>query len=233
MKKRLAYALILVLILALVGCNGAQNKKETTPEQTPTNGTTPEETTPEVTTPEPEQPNSPLKEIYNIVDLAELQGIPTDDALEYFYTDVSFHYIFPSIKSVHVMVYYKDGTEENVKVALEAGHITIADLKKFDIWYRREVRDDLPQLTISDLKELIATYGEELTWEHFAQYSFVETGSGIYIRTYQIAEGYTLWIGGGDPPSEPMYIYLMGESFEDGKPIDVRYESIDEYLDEN
>ena len=32
MKRLLAYVLTLVLILALVGCNGAQNPKETTPE---------------------------------------------------------------------------------------------------------------------------------------------------------------------------------------------------------
>ena len=55
MKRLFAYLLILVMLLALVGCNDAPTPKETTPaqttpEQTPTNGTTPEETTPETTT---------------------------------------------------------------------------------------------------------------------------------------------------------------------------------------
>ena len=237
MKRLIAYALSLVLILALVGCNNTQNNQnETTPQQTPTDGTTPTETTPEVTTPEPEQPDSPLKEIYNIVDRTGLQDIPTDAALECFYTDETFEYFFSSIKSEYVMVYYTDGTSENVKAALQAGHITIADLKKFDIWYRREVRDDLPQLTISDLKELIATYGEDLTWKHFAQYYFVETGSGLYIRVYKINEDYQLMIGGPGPAVEPYYIYIIGKDlpgvgyYEDGKPIDVRYESIDDVL---
>ena len=233
MKRLFVYLLALVMVLALVGCNGAQNPKETTPEQTPTNGTTPEETTSEVTTPPEGQPDSPLKEIYNIVDLSDLQDIPTDDALECFYTDETFEYFFSSIKSEYVMVYYKDGTSENVKAALEAGHITVADLKKFDIWYYRRVRDDLPRLTISDLKGLIATYGENLTWEHFEQYYFVETGSGLYIRIYPINEEYELWIGGGNPPSKPMYIYFTKANIMDGEtfdPIDVRYENIDDLL---
>lgn len=233
MKRLFAYLLILVMLLALVGCNNTPNQKETTPEQTPTNGTTPEETTPETTTPPEGQPDSPLKEIYNIVDRTGLQDIPTDDALECFYTDETFEYFFSSIKSEYVMVYYKDGTSENIKAALQAGHITIADLKKFDIWYRREVRDDLPKLTMTALRELIATHGENLTWEHFEQYYFVETGSGIYIRTYPINEEYGLSIGGGDPSAEPMYIYFMGAYVEDGegrRPIDVRYESIEDLL---
>lgn len=233
MKRLFAYLLILVMLLALVGCNNTPTPKETTPEQTPTNGTTPEETTPEITTPPEGQPDSPLKEIYNIVDRTGLQDIPTDDALECFYTDETFEYFFSSIKSEYVMVYYTDGTSENVKVALEQGHITVADLKKFDIWYRREVRDDLPKLTMTALRELIATYGENLTWEHFEQYYFVETGSGLYIRIYPINEEYELWIGGGNPPSNPDYIYLTKANIMDGEtfdPIDVRYESIEDLL---
>ena len=233
MKRLFAYLLILVMLLALVGCNNTPTPKETTPEQTPTNGTTPEVTTPETTTPPEKQPDNQLKEIYNIVDRSGLQDTPPADFLECFYTDATFQYLFNTFKSSYVMVYYKDGTSENVKAALEAGHITIADLKKFDIWYYRRVRDDLPRLTISDLKGLIATYGENLTWEHFEQYYFVETGSGLYIRIYPINGEYELWIGGGNPPSKPDYIYFMGAYVEDGeetKPIDVRYESIDDVL---
>ena len=233
MKRLFAYLLILVMLLALVGCNNTPTPKETTPEQTPTNGTTPTETTPEVTTPEPEQPDSPLKEIYNIVDRTGLQDIPTDDALECFYTDETFEYFFSSIKSEYVMVYYTDGTSENVKAALQAGHINIEDLHKFGIWYSKRVRDDLPKLTITVLRELIAAHGENLTWEHFDGYAFIETGSGIYIRIYPINEEFELWIGGGDLSSEPIYIYFMEADVKDGeerKPIDVRYESIDDVL---
>lgn len=239
MKKLIAYALALVLILALVGCNNtpsdqnATTPTQTTPQQTPTDGTTPAEATSEVTTPEPEQPENPVKEVSNIVDLTKTQNIITPDALECFYTDANFHYFFDSIKSAYVTVYYKDGTEENVKVALEAGHITVTDLKNFDIWYSKRVRDDLPKLTMTALRELIATQGEALTWEHFDGYFFIETGSGIYIRIYPINEEYELWIGGEDPSSEPMYIYFMEADVQDGeekKPIDMRYESIDDLL---
>lgn len=233
MKRLFAYLLILVMLLALVGCNNTSTPKETTPEQTPTNGTTPTETTPEVTTPEPEKPDNPTKEVSNIVDLTKTQNIITPDALECFYTDANFHYFFDSIKSAYVTVYYKDGTEENVIAALQAGHITVTDLKKYDIWYSKRVRDDLPKLTITVLRELIAAHGENLTWEHFDGYAFIETGSGIYIRNYPINEEYGLSIGGGDPSAEPMYIYFMGAYVEDGegrRPIDVRYESIDDVL---
>ena len=244
MKKLIAYALALVLILALVGCNNtpsdqnATTPTQTTPQQTPTDGTTPTETTPEVTTPEvttpePEQPENPTKEVSQIVDLAKTQNIPTDDALECFYTDANFHYFFDSIKSSYVTVYYKDGTEENVIDALGAGHITVTDLEKYDIGYSKRVRGDLPKLTITALRELIAAHGENLTWEHFDGYAFIETGSGLYIRIYPINGEYELWIGGGDPSSEPMYIYFMEADVQDGeetKPIDVRYESIDDLL---
>ena len=233
MKRLFAYLLILVMLLALVGCNNTPSPKETTPEQTPTNGTTPEETTPEVTTPEPEKPDNPTKEVSNIVDLTKTQNIITPDALECFYTDANFHYFFDSIKSAYITVYYKDGTEENVIAALQAGHITITDLKKYDIWYFYRVREDLPNLTVTVLRELIATHGENLTWEHFAGYYFIETGSGIYIRIYSINEDYELWIGGYDLSSEPIYIHLTKANMMDGEtfdPVDVRYESIDDVL---
>ena len=233
MKRLFVYLLALVMVLALVGCNDAQNPKEGTPEQTPTNGTTPTETTPEVTTPPEKQPDNPTKEVSNIVDLTKTQNIITPDALECFYTDANFHYFFDSIKSAYVTVYYKDGTEENVIAALQAGHITITDLKKYDIWYFYRVREDLPNLTVTVLRELIATHGENLTWEHFAGYYFIETGSGIYIRIYSINEDYELWIGGYDLSSEPIYIHLTKANMMDGEtfdPIDVRYENIDDLL---
>lgn len=236
MKKLLAYALVLVMLLALVGCNNTPNTpNETTPQNTTveitTDATTPEATTPEETTVPEEHPENPLKEIASIVDLAEKQGILTNDAIECFYTDANFQYFFDSIKSEYVMVYYTDGTSENVTAALGAGNITIADLKKYDIWYFHRVREDLPNLTVTVLRELIATHGENLTWEHFDGYFFIEMGSGLYIRNYLINEEYTLLIGGGNPPSKPDYIYFYSASMQDGeKPIDVRYESINDVL---
>ena len=215
MKRLIPYILVLVLLLALVGCNITPNRQ---------NETTPLE----------EQTSPQFKEIRDIVDLTKTQDIPTDDALEFFYSDEWYDYAFSGIKSSYVMVYYKDGTEENVKVALEAGNITIKDLDGFHIQYLEIARETSKRLTLPMLKELIATHGESLTWGHFDGYYFIETGSGLYIRIYPVEEEYELWIGGEDPSSKPMYIYFMETDVKDGEethPIDVRYESIDSLLD--
>ena len=223
MKKLLALTLTVVFLLALIGCNDTSNIPNA-PE-----ATTPEVTTPEVTTPSSDQPASPLKEIDRIVDLTETENIPTGEELEYFYKDTSYYYIFASIKSSYVMVYYKDGTSENVKIALEAGHITITDLTKFDILYFKEVRNDLSKLTMESLTELVSTHGEELSWAHLEQYYFFESGSGLYIRVYEINDNYQLWIGGPGPLVEPYYVYLIrGGNLDDC--IDVRYENIHEFI---
>lgn len=237
MKKLLAYILVLVFILALVGCNDTQNNQNetslsttsqtandtTTPNNTPEGGSTEGGTSME------DQPNNQPKELLAIVDLTETQDIPTDDALEYFYSDTYYYYIFGSIKSEYVMVYYKDGTEENVKVALEEGHISIEDLIKFNIYYTIEMKKDLPQLTMSTLKKLVATYGEALTWSHFDPHYYGVTGSGLYIRYYEIDENYRLMIGGPSTSVAPYYIYFSERGNPNGY-IDVRYESIDEYI---
>ena len=73
--------------------------------------------------------------IDKIIDLTENGEIGTDDALECFFNDVSYSYYFPSIKSQYITVYYKDGTEQNVKDALAEGKIKISDLDLFGISY--------------------------------------------------------------------------------------------------
>ena len=55
---------------------------------------------------------------------------------------------------------------------------------------------------------MLSQKGEDLAWEDFEQFSYVETGSGLYIRVYEINPLLSLWIGGGNPDNEPMYISL-------------------------
>ena len=55
---------------------------------------------------------------------------------------------------------------------------------------------------------ILSQKGYDLTWSDFEQYDYIETGSGLYIRVYEINDFFSLRIGGGDPDSEPMYIYL-------------------------
>ncbi len=52
-------------------------------------------------------------------------------------------------------------------------------------------------LTLDDVIRL-SEKGESLTWEDFTGYKFIETGSGIYIRVYEIDETFYLMIGDGD-----------------------------------
>ena len=71
--------------------------------------------------------------------------------------------------------------------------------------------------------------GRELRWSDFSPYHYVSTGSGLYIRVYEIDELFELWIGGSDPDSEPMYIYLALADDLDTK-IDIRDGGVEEFI---
>ncbi len=78
------------------------------------------------------------KLIESIIDISQRDQLDTSDALEFFYRDDTYNYSFSSIKSHYIIVRYKDGTEQNVKDALEAGKIKISDLDWFGIKYYKE-----------------------------------------------------------------------------------------------
>ena len=61
-------------------------------------------------------------------------------ALEYFYEDDANKYYFSCIMSGVIIVTYEDGTTENVKEAINNGHITIADLDRNNIKYHKEAK---------------------------------------------------------------------------------------------
>lgn len=89
-------------------------------------------------------------------------------------------------------------------------------------------------LTLETVKEL-AQKGETLSWSDFEQYSHKDIGSGLYIYLYDIDENYCLVIGGGNTQSAPMYIRLVfraadSEFIDDGEYIDIRTESIDDFI---
>ena len=88
-----------------------------------------------------------------------------------------------------------------------------------------DVQEIIPLDTIKEL----AKKGDDLMWDDFDGYTFTEGGSGLYIRTYTVEEGYSLGIGGGSPYEKPMYIHF-GKG--DGNYIDLRYDSVDEFLGE-
>ncbi len=74
--------------------------------------------------------------------------------------------------------------------------------------------------------------GENLTWEDFEEYDYIETGSGLYIRAYDIDNNYRLMIGGGHPDSPPMYIYLICRKTAYQK-IDIRYDDVKSFIAES
>ena len=84
-------------------------------------------------------------------------------------------------------------------------------------------------LTLDDVLAL-SEKGTALTWEDFAGYKSIVTGSGLYIRVYEIDETFELWIGGGAPIGEPMYIYLARKEDIDTR-IDIRYGAVEEFIE--
>lgn len=106
MKKVIAILLCLFTLFVFVGCNVLNNPA-----------------------------TKQSVEIENIIDIAERDNLPTDDALELFYSDDTYDYYFSSIRSMYVIVYYNDGTEQTVQDALAEGKIKISDLDSFGIHY--------------------------------------------------------------------------------------------------
>ena len=93
-------------------------------------------------------------------------------------------------------------------------------------------QEDVSQqpLSLEQVVEL-ARKGEALTWEDFDGFRHYETGSGLYIRVYEIDEKFTLKIGGGEvgPKASPMYIYLEADTGVSDY-IDIRQEDVAAFI---
>ena len=85
-------------------------------------------------------------------------------------------------------------------------------------------------LTLNDVI-ILSQKEHDLSWEDFEKYDYIETGSGLYIRVYEINEKFQLMIGGAGPESEPMYIYLCLKESTDTR-IDIRDGGITEFISE-
>ena len=77
--------------------------------------------------------NDGPRKIKTIYDVAKLDNITCDTALEFFWEDRENSYYFPCIKSQYIKVVYQDGTSEDIVTALKAGNATIRDLDQYDI----------------------------------------------------------------------------------------------------
>ena len=85
-------------------------------------------------------------------------------------------------------------------------------------------------LTLNDVI-ILSQKGYDLTWADFEKYDYIETGSGLYIRVYEINSVFRLMIGGGSPDSDPMYIYLALADDLDTR-IDIRDGGVTEFISE-
>ena len=90
------------------------------------------------------------------------------------------------------------------------------------------------KLTLEDVVKL-SEKGEELVWEDLEEYEYIETGSGLYIRRYEIDERFSLFVGGwieGDEKLKPLYFYLMAQN-DPGTEIDIRTSDVQTFIDEH
>ena len=94
--------------------------------------------------------------------------------------------------------------------------------------YSIRVAEETSRLSLNDVI-ILSQYGYDLSWSDFENYDYIETGSGLYIRVYEINEMYELWIGGAGPDSDPMYIYLALADDLDTR-IDIRDGGVTEFI---
>jgi len=112
-----------------------------------------------------------------------------------------------------------------------ASDTEIINLISSDGWLLAPAAFESNVLTLNDVITL-SKKGAALSWADFEEYSYIETGSGLYIRVYKINETFELWIGGGSPDRDPMYIYLALSGDIDTK-IDIRDGGVAEFIDEH
>lgn len=93
---------------------------------------------------------------------------------------------------------------------------------------RAEAPGNKGRLSLNDVI-MLSQKGKDLSWEDFEQFSYVETGSGLYIRVYKINPLFSLWIGGSNPDNEPMYISLRINT-EPEDAIDIRTEDVAAFI---
>ena len=151
-----------------------------------------------------------------------------DAAIEIFFEDDRYVYSFPAVISQYIKVYYKGGTSECVKDALESGRISITALDWFGISYIKTKK--APELTLDKLVSLVAQYGDLLDWKHFQGYYYKEVGSGLYIREYPVDFNYKLFIGGGSTAAEPDYFYLATVDYP-SEYVEIRSADLNAFLD--
>ncbi|MBQ7922118.1 MAG: M56 family metallopeptidase [Clostridia bacterium] len=133
-----------------------------------------------------------------------------------------------------------NGPQEDFQGArVELKQEIYADKNNTDIVYLKyengfakyEVRGIKRLLNDADVIRLSGK-GYDLTWEDFDayKYKYIEDGSGLYIRQYEMTdENFSLWIGGDLPVGTPMYIHLKADKHD--AYIDIRDGEAREFIE--
>lgn len=121
--------------------------------------------------------------------------------------------------------YTKELSEKCERKVMEYYGIDYAQFENIDDFNEKTFGKNL---TLYDVI-VLAAKGYDLTWADFEEFNYIETGSGLYIRHYDIDDMFTLWIGGYGPDTEPMYFYLHASDAWDEK-IDIRDSDVNEFI---
>ncbi|AIQ58699.1 hypothetical protein [Paenibacillus borealis] len=70
--------------------------------------------------------------------------------------------------------------------------------------------------------------GDSLDWSDLNKYSFEDTGSGLYIRSYPIEGGHQLVLTGRSLESPPDKMYIIDQS---GKELDFNQDNLSEWYE--
>jgi len=111
------------------------------------------------------------------------------------------------------------------------GEILESDPAELGEVFSVRLQPEKPALSLNDVI-ILSQKGYDLTWTDFGQFQYIETGSGLYIRVYEINDLFSLWIGGDGPDSVPRYIYLALADDIDTR-IDIRDGGVTEFISEH
>lgn len=85
------------------------------------------------------------------------------------------------------------------------------------------------KLTIDELVT-ISKKQDQVEWADFKDFSYIETGSGLYIRVYEIDDMFSLHIGSAGYDENPAYMFLFANDYTE-EIIDIRKEDVQAFID--
>ncbi len=144
-------------------------------------------------------------------------------------------YTFPYALSEHGAYRFSTNyhTEDNIKYFTNALFFVGSENSGIGVGKNPLTVSGEKMLTLEDVIKL-SEKGDRLTMEDFDDYSYSETGSGLYIRLYEIDEMFSVFIGSANKNTQPLYFYLTSaDSYFQESRIDIRYEDVNEFIEKH